>query len=180
MKRVVWIFAAILLCSVSAKAQEEVPAWEVSGGYSYLRGNFNSSAGFSSFNLNGGTAAVAENMNGWFGGRFELGAWSGTVGGITVNMQSFTFGPVFSYRKLGRLVPWGDFELGATNASRGYLGISKSAGKFALKGGGGVDFKATNRVGARVQADYLVTQYLGLREDNLALSAGIVVYLGSK
>lgn len=179
MKRAVWIIAAILLCGLSARAQE-TPAWEISGGYSYLRGDFNNPAGLPNFNLNGGTAAVAENMNSWFGGRFELRAWGGTVGGINVNMQSFTFGPVFSYRKFDRIVPWGDFELGATNASRGYLGISQSAGKFALKGGGGIDYKINNRFGARVQADYLMTRYLDLREDNLVFSTGIVVYIGRR
>jgi len=35
-------------------------------------------------------------------------------------------------------------------------------------------------VGVRGQADYLMTRFLGLRQDNLQFSAGVVFYLGHK
>jgi hypothetical protein len=38
MKRFLWLVPAILFLGLTAQAQE-TPAWEVSGGYSYLRSN---------------------------------------------------------------------------------------------------------------------------------------------
>ena len=38
MKRVLWLIPAILLFSLTAKAQD-TPQWEISGGYSYLDAN---------------------------------------------------------------------------------------------------------------------------------------------
>ncbi len=76
MKRVMWLIPAILgfvFCVTRAQAQE-VPAWEVAGGYSYLRVNVKSP----SYGLNGGFGSLTENVNGWFGGRIEVGAFSGT------------------------------------------------------------------------------------------------------
>ena len=47
--------------------------------------------------------------------------------------------------------------------------------------GGNVDVKVTSRVAVRVvEADYLMTRFLGLRQDNIRLSAGLVFRLGSR
>lgn len=177
MKRVIWLVPAILLFCVTAQAQE-TPAWEIFGGYSYLRANFSGPG--SSFNLNGGAASITENVNSWFGARFEFSAFGGTVSGTNVTAQTFTFGPVFSYRKFDRLTPYGHMQLGAIHASRGYLGISTSDTKFAMASGGGLDFKIKDRAAVRFQADYLMTRFLNLRQDNLQLSIGLVIYFGRK
>src|SRR5579864_2342926 len=89
MKRVIWLIPAILGCIffVTAAAQaQEVPAWEVSGGYSYLRANLKSP----SYGLNGGYGSLTENLNSWFGGRIEVGGFTGTESGTSVSAQTIT------------------------------------------------------------------------------------------
>lgn len=93
MKRVMWIVLAVLFFCITARAQE-TPAWEINGGYSYMRANLNGPG--SSFHMNGGIASVTENLNDWFGGRLEISAFGGTTGGTSVTAQTFTYGPVGS------------------------------------------------------------------------------------
>jgi opacity protein-like surface antigen len=177
MKRVTWLVPAILLLCVGARAQE-TPAWEINGGYSYLRANLNGPGG--SFDLNGGNVSVTENLNHWFGGRIEFNAFSGGVGGTNVSAETITYGPVFSYRKHERFTPYGHVQFGAVHGSVGYLGISASAFKFAMAPGGGVDINLNPRFAIRVQGDYLMTRFLDLRQDNLQFSTGLVIHFGRK
>ena len=175
MKRVLWLVPAILLFCVSAKAQE-TPAWEIYGGYTFVRANL----GGTSFNLNGGGAAADQNLNDWFGGRVEFNAFGGTVEGENVAVQTITYGPVFSYRKFDRLTPFAHLQLGAVHANAGFLGISQPAFKFALSGGGGAEYALNERVAIRVQGDYLMTRFLNARQDNIQVTAGLVVRIGTK
>lgn len=119
-------------------------------------------------------------MNNWIGGRFEFNAYAGTVSGRSVTAQTFTIGPVVSYRKFDRITPYIHVQFGDVHGSQGYLGISTSANKFALNGGGGLDVKISDRAAVRLQADYLMTRFLGLRQDNLQPSAGVVIYIGRR
>lgn len=178
MKRFIWLVPVILLACISAKAQE-IPAWEISGGYSYLRANINNSPG-KSFDLSGGNVSAEENMNNWFGGRLEFNAFNGGVAGQNVSAETISYGPVFSYRKFDRITPFAHVQLGAVHGSVGYLGISQSAFKFAMASGGGLDFNLNRRLAVRAQADYLMTRFLDLRQDNLQFSAGLVVHFGWK
>lgn len=175
MKRVIWLVSAILLLTGSARAQE-TPAWELSGGYSNLWAHFNGS----SFRLNGGNVTLTENVNSWFGGRFEFNAFQGPEAGLNVSAYTLTYGPVFAYRRWNRVVPFAHLQIGAIHGSQGYLGISQDAFKFALAGGGGVDLGINRRIAVRVQADYLLTRFLGLRQNNLQTSVGLVYRFGSK
>jgi hypothetical protein len=175
MKRLIWLLPVVLLCCMSAQAQG-TPAWELSGGYSNLWAHFNGS----SFRLNGGNLSLAENVNSWFGGRFELNAFQGPEAGLNVSAITLTYGPVFTYRRSDRVVPFAHVQVGGIYGSRGYLGISQNAFKFALASGGGVDLGINRRFAVRVQADYLMTQFLGLRQNNLQTSVGLVYRFGSK
>ena len=177
MKRVIWIVPAILFLCVSSHAQE-TPAWEIYGGYSYLKANLNGSG--PSFHMNGGGASVSQNLNSWFGGRFEVSAFGGTFEGTNVTAQTITYGPVFSYRKFDRFVPYAHVQFGDVHASRGYLGISESANKFAMTAGGGVDLKINQLAAIRLQADYLMTRFLSQRQDNIQFSTGLVIRFGQK
>ena len=175
MKRFIWLLPVVLFCCMSAQAQE-TPAWELSGGYSNLWAHFNGS----SFRLNGGNVTLAENVNSWFGGRFEFNGYQGPEAGLNVSAYTMTYGPVFSYRRRNRVVPFAHVQVGAIHGSQGYLGISQHAYKFALASGGGVDLGINRRFAVRVQADYLMTQFLGLRQDNLQTSVGLVYRFGYK
>ncbi len=175
MKRVLWLLPAVLVFCMTANAQE-TPRAEITGGYSFLDANVNGT----SFHLNGGFGSATENLNSWFGGRFEVNAFSGTTSGKSVTAQTFTFGPVFSYRKYQRITPFAHLQLGAIHASQGFLGISASASKFAMAAGGGADYNVNPRVAIRVQADYLMSRFLNLRQDNLQFSTGLVVRFGHR
>lgn len=175
MKRMMWTIPAILLMCMTAHAQN-VPAWELSGGFSYLEANLNGK----SFNLPGGGGSVTENVNPWFGGRLEFNAYSGTETGTSVSAQTITYGPVFSYRRFDRLVPFGNFQVGAIHASKGYLGISQSAFKFDMTGGGGVDFNINELAAIHAEGDYVMSRFLDLRQDNLRFSVGLVIHFGHK
>lgn len=177
MKRIFWIVPAILLLSISARAQEQAtPAWEVSGGYSYLDADL----GHSNFRLNGATASATENLNSEFGGRVEVSVFHGTEAGATVSAQTITYGPVFSYRRFSAFTPFAHVQLGAIHASQGYLGISQSAIKFAAAGGGGIDVHVTRMASIRLQADYVLSRFLTLNQNNLQGSVGLVFHFGRR
>jgi hypothetical protein len=87
---------------------------------------------------------------------------------------------VFAYRKYERFTPYAHLQLRAIHASQGYLGISASAAKFAMAAGGGADYNINPRVASRVQADYLMSRFLNLRQDNLQFSTGLVIRFGQR
>ncbi len=189
MKRLIWIvpmmlLACMLACTVTQAQQmaarsggsSDTPSWEVYGGYSYLRAD----VGGSNFGLSGGGGSLTQNWNNWFGGRLEVYGYHGTEAGTTVSAQTYTYGPLFTLRRSSRIVPFATIEFGAVHGTQGYLGISQSAWRFAMNGGGGVDFNLNRRTAIRVQADYLLTNFLALRQDNIQVSAGLVFRFGSK
>ena len=177
MKRFALLIPAVLIFLFCPALQaQETPAWDLSGGYSYLKADLRGS----SFHLNGGGASVTENLNDWFGGRVEFNAYQGSVNGVNVSAQTATYGPVFTYRHFDKLTPFAHVQLGAIHASQGYLGISTSAFRFAMTAGGGVDVKINQRAAIRLQGDYLMTRFLGLRQDNVQGSVGLVVRFGTK
>src|SRR5258706_2092327 len=82
----------------------------------------------------------------------------------TPDLYRATAGTAFSYRRFDKLTPFAHVQLGAIHASQGYLGISTSAFRFAMTSGGGVDVKINQRAAIRLQGDYLMTRFLGLRQ----------------
>ena len=175
MKRAIWLIPAILLLSFTARAQD-TPAWEIAGGYSYMRADISGA----NFGMNGGMGSATQNLNSWFGGRFEVNAYSGVESGMNVNAQTVTYGPVFSYRRIPRVVPFANVQFGLIHASQGYLGISESAIKFAMVGGGGVDLRINRIASVRVQADYTLSRFLSLNQNNINGSVGLVFRFGHR
>ena len=175
MKRMLWIFPALLLICISARAQE-TPAWEFSGGYSYLRADL----GGSSFNLNGVTTSATQNLNSWFGGRFEVSAYHGKESSTTVSAQTLMYGPVVSFHRLKGIDPFAYAQFGGIHASAGYAGISQNAFKFAMAGGAGVDVPVFKSLAVRVQAAYMITRFLSANQNNLQGTVGLVYRWGSK
>jgi Outer membrane protein beta-barrel domain len=175
MRRLTWLLPVVLFFCVPAKAQE-TPEWELSGGYSHFFAN----VGNNSFDLHGGGGAIQQNTNNWFGGKLEINGFGGDTSGMHVTMQTYTFGPVFSYRKFERITPFANVQLGAIHASAGYLGISESATKFLVAPGGGVDIGVNRRSAVRLQGNYVSTNFLNDRQNNFQFSAQLVVRIGHK
>jgi hypothetical protein len=164
------LLAFILFSSVVAAGQQ-TPRIEIFGGYSHLFAD----VGNSSFGLNGFHASGAENLNSWFGGVLDFSSHYGTLAGVNVNTQSIMYGPRFAYRKIGLVTPSVHALFGAVHGSAGLYGISMPDTHFAYSFGGAVDVKVTDRIALRVvQADYLRTRFLNLRQDNVRVSAGLV------
>ena len=175
MKRVLWLIPAILFLGITAQAQD-IPSWELSGGYSYFRAVLNGS----SFGLSGGNGTVTQNLNGWFGGRLSADAYQGTVSRTSIAMQTIAYGPVFAYRRFQRVTPFGLFQLGAVHGTAGYPGLSESAFKFMVVGGGGADFNINRRAAIRFEGQYVLTTFNNLSQDNVNVSAGLVIRFGHK
>ena len=71
--------------------------------------------------------------------------------------------------------------LGGMHGSNGYLGISQPKTDFAAAFGGGLDLRVHKNIAIRaIQAEYIVTPFLDQRQDNIRLSAGIVLRFGSR
>jgi len=176
MRKISCLLGLVLLFSMTATAQEqETPRVEIFGGYSRFIADLNGS----SFQLNGAHFSAVENVNSWFGGVLDFSAHYGQSGGVNVNTQSVMYGAYFANRRNKSITPFAHASLGAVHGSAGYLGISKSDTHFAFALGGGVDVKLSRKVSLRVvQADYLPTNFLNLRQDNIRVSSGLVFRFG--
>jgi hypothetical protein len=170
------IFLALLILPMSALAQQ-TPKVEVFGGYSNLTSNLD----YNSFNLSGFHVSVTENLNSWFGGAVDFSSQYGTSAGYKTDAQTVMYGPVFAYRKHPSIVPFVHGMGGVVRGGPEYVNISKPEFRLGLIGGGGLDVKVSPHVSLRlVQADYLYTRFSSARQDNIQLSAGIVLTFGTK
>jgi hypothetical protein len=170
MQKVGSLLALVLFFSVAAAAQQ-TPKVELFGGYSHLLADLNDP----SFNLDGFHVSAAENLNSWLGGVLDFSTHFGTRAGINVNTQSIMYGPRVAYRKSKVVTPSAHALFGAIRGSAGFDDISKPNTRFNLAVGGAIDVRINDKVAFRVvQADYLVTHFLGLRQDNIRVSTGFV------
>jgi hypothetical protein len=176
--------------SAGAAVAQHAPAltaqFEASGTYSYVRANAANSGG--GYNLNGGSASFAYNFSDRFalvadGGIYRFG---GLPSGIDSTMDTYLFGPRYTFRKVSRLTPFAEALLGGgrLNASSG--GISAGENGFSMAIGGGLDWPLRRRFSIRlVEADYLLTRFdrvtgASATQNNVRISAGLVFRFGSK
>ncbi len=187
MQRLVSFTALVILASALVAHAQETPKAEVFGGYSYLRANQVSAAGCC-FNMNGGIGSVAIHSNSWLSWVGEVGGYkNGNVHSTSTDLTlvSYLFGPRLSYSKT-RIMPFAQALVGGAHAGGSLYttaGLSSSNG-FAVSTGGGLDIKVSRLLALRlIQADYLFTKLqngTNDRENNLRLSAGIVLRFGGK
>ena len=165
MKAVRSVVFCLAIVGAAIPAVAQTPTAELSGGYQFLRF---SSEGEESESLPGGWYAdVAFNLNEMIGIVGEVGGnyKSDSLFGVTVDQKVHEFmgGVRVSSRRNPMVVPFGQFLVGGANysASGGAdiedltISISDSETNFAIQAGGGVNVRLTDRVGARVGADYL-------------------------
>ena len=169
------LVALVLFVAAPAMAQE-TPKAELFGGYEYLRIS-------GSNNCHGGGGNLAYNFNNWLGGVVDLGACkvTGLPSGLSANAFNYLFGPRVSYRSYGSLTPFAQLLFGGERLGAGYSGVgSGSANSFAMTIGGGADYKFTDHVSFRGQAEYLYTHFAGVRQNNARIEAGIVYRWGGR
>jgi len=180
-KLVVSLLAVLSLLGATAQAQD-TPKVDIFAGYSYVREN-PSTAGASSFSLNGGSASFAYNANSWLSGVADFGAYhDGNIlnTGTSGTLSTYLFGPRVSYRHYGRITPFGEVLFGVAHAGASIAGTTASDNSFAMSLGAGVDYKLTDRFAIRpIKVDYLMSRFSetgngGNTQDNLRVSTGIV------
>ncbi|HEX4949685.1 MAG TPA: outer membrane beta-barrel protein [Blastocatellia bacterium] len=192
MRKLLFLLLLLGACPVVSQAQDDVPGFEVFGGYSYLRtGNpydqnshgWNTSV---SANLTKHIAVKAD-----FGGYYDRYSYNTTLGAVNVTnrVHTFLFGPQLNMRASERVNPFVHVLFGAANdktfATRGAARTAIVDVGFAMAAGGGVDAKLSDGVSFRIfQSDYLLTRYrdttrLPLAKRNLhhfRLSTGLVFH----
>ena len=156
---------------------------DVFAGYSYVRDN-PATPRANSFNLNGGSASVAYNVNNWLSGVADFGGYHNTdiLGrGGSDTLSTFLFGPRVSYRHFGRITPFAQALCGVGHTGSALLNTRDSQNAFAMTVGGGVDYRLTSRFSIRpAQVEYLLTRFneftdpRAQSQNNLRVSTGIV------
>jgi hypothetical protein len=173
------IIVAIFAFSVLAAAShaQEVPVADVSVGYSFLF----VAKGFT-LKMNGGSGAVAFNINRWLGVAGDFGVYDGSLGIPGLVGETYTFGPRFSYRGWKRLVPFAQAVIGGAHANSTNAGFLGSNNAFAVGGGGGADvgLDHAGKFALRGQMDLLDFRANGINTGTVRLSTGIVFRLGKK
>jgi hypothetical protein len=132
--------------------------------------------------MNGGSGAVAFNINHWLGVVGDFGVYDGSLGIPGLIGETYTFGPRFSYRKSDRVVPFAQAVIGgghANSTNGGFLGANNA---FAFGGGAGGDLRLdrAGRFALRGQMELLNFRANGNNTGAVRLSAGIVYRLGKK
>lgn len=173
-------FIALLLTFTLAEraAAQETPKAELFGGYSYAGGPFH-----------GWHAAVAGNVNEWFGIVADFtGHYGGAIDEDGFNerqrVHSYHFGPRFSARRK-RLTAFAHALAGASSLKTRLTGFGQrfefNDTGFSLVAGGGLDIRLHDRLSLRAfQLDYLRARFFDQTEHRGRLSFGLVLRLGKK
>jgi len=178
-KFVVSLFAFLLLLAGVAQAQDHSKV-DVFAGYSFDRWD-----GAKNFNLNGGSASVAYNVNNWLSGVADFGGYhNGNVlnTGLDFTLSTYLFGPRISYRHWNRVTPFGEVLFGTERVSTSTATASRSDNGFAMTVGGGFDAKLAKHFSVRpVKVDYLLTRFAAAganpqSQKNLRVSTGVVFH----
>jgi hypothetical protein len=175
-------FAFLLLLGIQAAMAQSVPAFEVSGGYSYMHFNTNLLV-LNSQNLNGGGGAAVFNITNWLGIKADFmdygfgSGWSNTlhqlgyVGPAGANLFTYQFGPQIKWRP-HQWQPFVETLYGGAHSS-GFASVLRARGDgsslllgggapnaFAMEVGGGLDIPISKAVQIRpVEVDYQLTRF---------------------
>ncbi|HEV2299211.1 MAG TPA: hypothetical protein VGR72_11920 [Candidatus Acidoferrales bacterium] len=166
MRKLSLLLGLLLVLPLAAHAQGTT----IFGGYSYVRLDSSSIIGTSKVNSHGWDASLTENVFKIIGATADFGQTYATISGVKGHQTTYMFGPELHFP--ARISPFVHALFGAARFSG--LGSAKTA--FASAEGGGIDLHAGHFLGLRViQADYLNTHFASTRQNDLRLSAGILL-----
>jgi hypothetical protein len=171
MRRLIVAVVTLSLSSTFSHAQNP-PKVEVAGGYSFLY----VVKGFT-LATNGGSGSVAFNANNWLGVVGDFGAYHGSAASLT--LETYSFGPRFSYRKNDRFVPFAQALLGGSHASMvsgGFTGLNS----FVFGAGTGADIALgrSGKFAVRPQLEYLGFRANATTTNTVRLSVSVVYRFG--
>ncbi len=157
-----------------------VPRLEVSGGLSYL--NAGTNALTSRQNVVGFEGSVAVHVNTWIAGEANLSGYYKTL--TIVNVGTFGFhdymamaGPRLNMHKAFFHVLGGiDHLSGVTNF---YSVATSSNNVLAGAAGGGVQWNVARHLALRASADYVMSRFGGVMQNNFRVTLGVVYEAGS-
>jgi hypothetical protein len=189
--RISLAFALLLLTFCAAptlKAQQDLPWFELYGGYDYVRFNVNADVSghppFQVFNANGGGGQFVFDADNWLGILGDVGGYwatNGTAYGRGAVIP-YLVGPRANLRR-GKIIPFAQVLLGGAATSSGIETIGWQT-HFAMSTGGGIDVRVSRHVSIRpVQAEYFMTKIpdgLNNRQDNFRFSTGVSFLLGRR
>ena len=163
MRKLILLFAVAAMLPVAAHAQ----SFDFFGGYSYLRLDSSPKA-----NLNGWNVSVTDNFIPMLGVTADFSGTYGTVNGVGNSaLHTFLFGPQLRFP--APVSPFVHALFGVAHDSGG--GTSDNA--FTTGLGGGIDINVVHFVRFRpIQVDYVASHFNSRRQDNVRLSAGIVIH----
>jgi hypothetical protein len=152
-------------------AAQEYPHWEIFLGYAHQQTDVTGTR----LQLHGGHFSVTENVNSWFGGVLDASGQVQDQHGTLLDTETITYGPQFTLRKFGRLIPSVHITLGIVRTSEGFLGVPNERVDFATAAGGALDLGLSRRIALRiVQADWIGTRFQDPSiRSNVRVSAGI-------
>ena len=176
---------SVVSCLVVTPAFAQSDArYEVSAGYSFLRGDFER-------NRHGFVTSFTHRINSRFGIETEVGGNYRRQPFLTQNdfVHSILGGLKFKFREDAKLVPWGHvlagltiddltFPISIANPIAGSMlfPVRTTDVNFGLQPGGGVDYWLTGRFGLRAGADYRWVNFS--TRDYFRAQAGVVVRFG--
>ena len=193
----------LLLCFSGLAHGQNYHEWEMFGGGDYLNANAGNVPLGNGTNVAlqqngyGWHFTLGENRLSWIGGIFDF---SGDYANRTINFGTassplnvrfngsaypFLFGPRFYDRHFDRVVPFGETLIGGVHTRATIASSSEpaSATKWAYAFGGGVDFKITDLVSFRGQADWIRSHFPETLtrdyQNNYRVSGGLVFTFGS-
>jgi opacity protein-like surface antigen len=163
---------------MAAQAQERKTV-DVFAGYSYVRAT-PATSGSEGFSLNGGSASLSYNVNGWLSGVADFGGYHNTNILKDGTLSTYLFGPRVSYHRFHRVTPFAEVLFGVAHTGPNLLGTSNSQNAFAMTAGGGFDYRLTSHWSLRpAKVDYLLTRFDELNvnnaqtQNNLRVSTGV-------
>ena len=181
MRKLLWVVLAFCLVAMTSHAQD-VPKADVALGYSYL--HVNGQSGASGYNNNGFSGSVAYNLTSAFGVVGDFGVYHGSVSGVGITFESYTFGPRFSFRQNDKFVPFVQALFGGAHENSITVGgvTVPSANAFAFSFGGGTDIAIAKdgKIALRPQFDYVGLRNNGATTNTERVTVSIVFNLGQK
>lgn len=163
MKKIFLSLAVLLLFSLPTLAQD-MPRFEIGGGYTFRSLNVPASP---RFNMNGWNFNADYNLNNWLGVAGEInGTYHNNLNDGDNKVYTFMAGPRLFPLGHHRITPYAQALFGGgryslnLNLGPGNGNFTDSQTAFAWSAGGGVDVSVTRRIGWRlVQFQYEQTRF---------------------
>jgi hypothetical protein len=174
-----WLLMLVLLVtflvfSTSLISAAEAPRIQVFGGYTRMQFDTKAFGFTSDTGLNGGTIGGAFNLAPYFGIKTQITIATGP----NVRSRDWMVGPQGMYSKWGMLF-FGHVLFGKAETRIHVPNVVEEDNALGTTLGGGVDIPIAKRISIRaVEVDYLRTKPLGIEQNDVKFTTGVVFHLG--